>query len=584
MKISDYFKNIVNILINCGVHPDDNLEVKLQKQMLTMLPVIIGIAAAMWGSIYILFGHYLSASIPLSYSVISLLSLIHFSYVKNTNFLLTSQLTLVLILPFLLMWSLGGFASGSYVMIWAFYAPLASMVYSKKRSLFWLSLFLFLTIISSFLDSYFVENVTKMPDIAVNIFSSLNIIAGFGGIFYMMNHYVKEHDYIVSVHKKNEALLCEAKISAIQANKSKSEFLANMSHEIRTPLNAILGFIGLIKNDTKEEKTLKHIKIVDDSSKTLLQIIEDILDFSKIESGKLDIEKIDFNTRDNFETIIHLFQAKCSEKNILLSLTFKDNLPEAINSDPLRIKQVISNLLSNAIKFTTPNKKIEVIIGFENMHLTVSVKDEGKGIAEDKLSHIFESFGQEDTSTTREFGGTGLGLSISSELVKLLDGELKVKSKLGIGSEFYFKIPVKPVKKLVDIEGTKESVNLAGKKILLVEDNKTNQLFMEILLEEMQIVFDIASDGLEAIDAFKTNQYDAILMDENMPNMNGIEATKHILLFEQENSLMHTPIIALTANALKGDREKFLAAGMDEYLTKPIDQDRLSDVLDFLFK
>ena len=583
-QLSIKLENTIDLLLNCGVSKDDTLEIKLQKQMLTMLPVIIGIAAAIWGSIYISFGHYLSGSIPLSYSVISLLSLIYFSYVKNTKFLLTSQLTLVLILPFLLMWSLGGFSAGSYVMIWAFYAPLASMAYSKERSVLWFLLFILLTLISSFIDNFLVNHVAKMPYIAINVFSSLNIIAGFGGIFYMMNHYVKERDHINGEHEKNEILLHEAKLSAEQANKHKSEFLANMSHEIRTPLNAILGFIGLIKNETKEDTTLKYIDIVDNSSKSLLQIIEDILDFSKIESGKLDVEKIDFNTRDDFGIIIDLFQAKCSEKNILLSLTFKDNLPEAINSDPLRIKQVISNLLSNAIKFTKPNKKIEVIIGLENMHLDVSVKDEGKGIAEDKITHIFESFGQEDASTTREFGGTGLGLTISSALVKLLGGELKVKSKLGVGSEFYFKIPVAPAKRVVLLDETKEDTNIEGKKILLVEDNQTNQLYMNILLQEMNISFDVASDGMEAIDSFKANTYDAILMDENMPNMNGIEATRHILSIEKEKKLVHTPIIALTANALKGDKEKFLKAGMDEYLKKPIDKTKLNETLCFLLK
>jgi len=434
------------------------------------------------------------------------------------------------------------------------------------------------------LDNTLIEHIDKLPYNIINIFSLLNIIAGFGGIYYIINHYIKEKNHITDQYKKNAILLNEAKISAEQANKSKSEFLANMSHEIRTPLNAILGFVELIKEESKEDKTLEYIKIIDKSSTNLLQIIEDILDFSKIESGKLDIENIDFNTKEHLETIAYLFLAKCSEKNITLSLNLKDNLPKAINSDPLRIKQVISNLLSNAIKFTEEGKKIDVDISYEGEYLHVSVKDEGKGIASDKIEHIFDSFSQEDYSTTRKYGGTGLGLTISSALVKLLGGKLMVKSEIEIGSDFYFSIPVKIGKEIKEKEQYTEIINFEGKKILLVEDNKANQLYMQVLLKNMGLSYDIANDGLEAIDIFSHKKYDAILMDENMPNLNGIEATKEILHIEKEQNLKHTPIIALTANALKGDRERFLASGMDEYLTKPIKKQKLNEVLAYILK
>jgi len=378
--------------------------------------------------------------------------------------------------------------------------------------------------------------------------------------------------------EQNEKLLI-ANEKATHSVKAKSEFLANMSHEIRTPLNAILGFIDLLKEENIGKKSITYINIIDNSSKGLLKIIEDILDFSKIESGKLEIDKIDFNTKEEFEIITHLFLAKCSENNITLTLNLDENLPKSINTDPLRIKQVISNLLSNAIKFTSEHKKIVVTINYTNSYLNVSVKDEGKGIAKDKLLHIFESFSQEDSSTTREYGGTGLGLTISSELVKLLGGELKVKSELDVGSEFYFSIPVTIAK---DVESTKEfneDITFKGEKILLVEDNKANQMFMGIILNELELEVEIANDGIESVEMFKQNSYDLILMDENMPNMDGIEATQQILNIESQNKLSHTPIIALTANALKGDREKFLNAGMDEYLTKPIDKRQIAKAL-----
>ena len=357
-----------------------------------------------------------------------------------------------------------------------------------------------------------------------------------------------------------------------------------MSHEIRTPLNAILGFVDLIKDSTKEDKTLEYANIIDNSSQSLLNIIEDILDFSKIESGKLDIDKIDFNTKEEFSTIIYLFKAKCLEKGIILNMILGDDLPEYINTDPLRVKQIISNLLSNAIKFTQKDKRIDIKITYENSLLNISVKDEGKGIQKSKVSHIFEAFAQEDTSTTREFGGTGLGLSISSELVNLLGGKLKVKSEFGHGSEFYFSIPVVVSKAVEKKDENIKDLTFDGKKVLLVEDNKSNQMFMKVILQKMKFDFDIANDGIEAVESFKLNKYDVILMDENMPNMGGIEATKNIIEFEKQNSLPHTPIIALTANAIKGDRERFLEAGMNEYLSKPLKKSLLLNILKKIFR
>jgi signal transduction histidine kinase/ActR/RegA family two-component response regulator len=366
-------------------------------------------------------------------------------------------------------------------------------------------------------------------------------------------------------------------IRAKQASKSKSEFLANMSHEIRTPLNAILGFIDLLKEKESDPEKLKYIATVQNSSNTLLGIINDILDFSKIESGNLSIDKVDFNVEDEFKTLVELFRAKASEKSVNLTLNMDDTMPAALHSDPLRIKQVIANLLSNALKFTPRNGKVELNIGYQNRQLVVSVKDSGIGVPKDKQKHIFKAFSQAESSTTRKYGGTGLGLSISSRLISMLGGKLQLESQEGKGSTFSFCIDVE-VGKYKKLETTKSTdlLEIQDKKILLVEDNKANQMFMSLILKKFKLQYEIANDGLEAIKAFEENSYDLILMDENMPNLNGIEATKRILQIEDEKALKHTPIIALTANALKGDREKFLEAGMDEYLTKPINKEKLA--------
>jgi len=363
-----------------------------------------------------------------------------------------------------------------------------------------------------------------------------------------------------------------------EAVEIKSNFLANMSHEIRTPLNGILGFVDILKDNIKEKENKKYLKIINNSSHHLLGVIDDILDFSKIENGKLSIEFIDFNIKKELQSIVDLFMVRANDNNISIEVNFDNDLPHVLVGDVLRIKQVLSNLLSNAIKFTPQGKKIYLHIKYIKNLLYVNVKDEGIGISQNRIAHIFEAFAQEDNSTTRKYGGTGLGLTISYNLVKAMSGELKLKSELGLGSEFYFSIPLKVSTQNIKTI-SKKSINILEGEILVVEDNKSNQMFMKVILKNMGLKFDIAQDGQEAVNMFNKNKYDAILMDENMPNMNGIEATKQIINIEQSRQLPHTPIVALTANALKGDRERFLAAGMDEYLAKPIDKKKLNKIL-----
>jgi PAS domain S-box-containing protein len=367
--------------------------------------------------------------------------------------------------------------------------------------------------------------------------------------------------------------------NAIKSLNVKTEFLANMSHEIRTPLNAILGFVDILRSNEKDEESLRYLKIINNSSHHLHRIINDILDLGKIENGKMEIENIAIKIKKEANDVINLFSAKCSQKNINMSLVINNDVPAFIKSDPTRLKQVIGNLVSNATKFTDSGKSITLKVDYKDDKLHIAVKDEGKGIAKDKLQSIFKAFSQEDNTTTRKYGGTGLGLSISSLLIKLMGGELKVKSTLGVGSEFYFDIPAKITKKAPkEYKNKNKNIHLSG-HILLVEDNETNQEFMKIILRMLGFTFDVANDGLEAIESFEKNRYDCILMDENMPNLSGIKAAKRIFEIEKEKDLPHTPIIALTANALSSDKKKFMDAGMDEYLSKPIDKKKLGKVM-----
>ena len=437
-----------------------------------------------------------------------------------------------------------------------------------------------------------IKKTTLTPRIVFYIFLLLFIVVL---IFVVINHRLKsiiaeKTEALQKLNKELEYKIAQrTKELEIEKNKAqryaraKSMFLANMSHEIRTPLNSILGFITLLKDEDLNPSARNYINIIEKSSKSLLSIINDILDLSKIEEKKISIENVEFNLEEEVETIVQLFYSIVNEKNITLKVN-KINTNHNIISDPTRIKQVITNLLSNAIKFTPNDKKVELNIEYDmkNALLKVSVIDEGIGIDSSHLNKIFEAFSQADDSTTREYGGTGLGLSISSSLVKLLGGELKVESEINKGSRFYFTIPVKAGN---DFHITKEKEKIIISEfdcnVLLAEDNKANQMFMKVILKKLGLKVDIANDGIEVFEIYKNNykKYDLILMDENMPNMNGIEATKEIRKFEEKNNLKSIMIIALTANALHGDKERFILAGMNYYLSKPLDIDKLKEIL-----
>ena len=367
-----------------------------------------------------------------------------------------------------------------------------------------------------------------------------------------------------------------AKEAAEQASLQKSQFLANMSHEIRTPLNAISGFISLLSEKEQDKERMKYFEVIKSSMDLLLQVISDILDISKIESDKLVVEAINFCPYKDLIDIIELFQEKAAQKGIMFNIEYGKDIPECLFSDVYRIKQIISNLLSNAVKFTPEGASITCKVMFEEGTLIVVVADSGIGISAEKQKHVFEPFVQAEESTSRMYGGTGLGLAISSKLASLLGGRLTLESEEGKGSTFTLSI------KMAIGDKTKKEVEeeIASKRhfhghVLIVEDVKANRLFLGILLQKAGLTYDTAVDGLEAIERFKTQTYDLILMDENMPKLGGVAAAKEIMRLEREGDLKHVPIISLTANALKGDKEFFMNAGMDAYLSKPLDNEKL---------
>lgn len=398
----------------------------------------------------------------------------------------------------------------------------------------------------------------------------------------------------VTQRKQLEEKALQARTLAEQASRAKSEFLANMSHEVRTPLNAIMGLNQLLLETQLTSEQRQWLGLMEDSSRALLNLLNDVLDLSRIEAGKLQLESVDFPVRTLFESTFAVYEQQAVLKRVNLSMEMSPRLPTHMRGDPFRIRQVLTNLLSNALKFTPEGGRVALTVAMEGEHqlhsgIVIKIVDTGIGIAPEQQQSMFDAFTQADASTARRHVGSGLGLAICSRLVGMMGGQIRLESSIGEGSTFEVHLPLSQASRVVEADRVRMPVPAADLasvrevmnklRVIVAEDNPVNELLVRKILEGVGCEVRVARNGADAVQLWKDWPVDLILMDVQMPGVNGLMATARIRDAERKMGRAHIPILAVTANAMLGDREAYMAAGMTGYVPKPIDVNALLEAM-----
>lgn len=593
-----------------GHHPEDTEDEKLRKSSLFIMSAPFAVAALIWGLLYFLNGLTVPGLIPFSYGILSVLSIIHFSKTTKYKVFRSSQLLLILILPFALQLSLGGFIPGSAVIMWALVSPAGALVfYSKKQALNWFLAYVMLVIIAFIINDklpeYFNWNIEQS---FINALFLLNII-GISSIIFMIQYYfVGKQTELKAAIEQNVVELNHQSKKLKELDEMKSRFFANISHEFRTPLTLILGLLNKQISNSEDPPNVQDNDTMKRNAQRLLQLINQLLDLSKLESGEVQLEVSKFDISYFTKKTIILFESLAYDKNISLMFNghtiAEDHRNEKIEIyfDQEKLQKVLTNLVSNAIKFTPVDGVIEFDLETNAEGVKISISNSGEGIPEDNLPHVFDRFYQVNTSDTRQYEGTGIGLSLVKELVELHHGSVSVESSsertiftvtLPINEDLFTKYgkvklpPDEAIRKEIIYEtgivvNSSKSIKLEPEvgleekdsdqlEILIVEDNLDLRMFIKDILDKNYKVIQ-AADGLEGLEKAETSIPDLIVSDVMMPKMDGYELCKQLKTNKKTN---HIPVILITAKASQENKLEGLEIGADDYLIKPFDEKEL---------
>ncbi len=400
-------------------------------------------------------------------------------------------------------------------------------------------------------------------------------------VTHALQRYVEGQRADALASREREILLAKERAEA--ASLAKSEFLSRMSHELRTPLTAIIGFAQLLETERLTQTQLDHVQLISRAGDHLLELVNTVLDQARIESGKMVLEVVAFDLPDMIETVVTMIDRQAAAKGLAFETVVAPELPRRVLGDPMRLRQILINLLANAVKFTECGSVALHLTAVEDM-LQFNVRDTGIGMDEAARGRIFHAFAQADESVARRFGGTGLGLLITRDLLRAMGGDIQVESTPGVGTCFRCRVPLRPAPADPSPASTSHTdlvssprarVQLAGRRVLVVDDNVVNRTLAKALLERMGIVVDSANDGRSALERIMSGGYDLVLMDMEMPGMDGLSAVRALRSDEAAHGRPHLPVVALTANAMAEDRERCAAAGMDGFVAKPIGLEQL---------